>query len=50
MDETGAIWADFKIVSQPSFVFLDESGVSTSHLGPLGIDGLTERLDALTGN
>jgi len=38
------------VVSQPSFIFLDASGEATSHLGGLGVDGLTERLDALTSN
>ncbi len=50
VDETGAIWANFEIVSQPSFVFLDAGGDSTSYLGPLGVDGLSERLDSLTSN
>jgi hypothetical protein len=50
VDETGAIWANFEIVSQPSFIFLDASGESTSYLGALGVDGLSERLDALTSN
>lgn len=50
VDESGAIWANFEIVSQPSFIFLDASGESTSHLGALGVDGLSERLDTLTSN
>ncbi|MGK0274151.1 MAG: hypothetical protein ACI9N0_000525 [Ilumatobacter sp.] len=50
VDETGAIWENFQIVSQPSFIFLDASGESSSYLGALGVDGLSERLDALTSN
>jgi hypothetical protein len=50
VDESGAIWANFEIVSQPSFIFLDASGEATSYLGALGVDGLSERLDALTSN
>ena len=50
VDETGSIWSNFGIVSQPSFIFLDASGESTSHVGPLGLDGLSERLDSLTSN
>ena len=50
VDESGAIWANFEIVSQPSFIFLDSTGESSSHLGALGVDGLSQRLDALTSN
>jgi hypothetical protein len=50
VDETGAIWANFEIVSQPSFIFLDASGELTSYLGALGVDGLSEHLDSLTSN
>lgn len=50
VDETGSIWANFEIVSQPSFIFIDASGEAETHLGALGIDGLTDRLDRLTQN
>ena len=50
IDETGSIWANFKIVSQPSFIFLDASGEAETHLGALGLDGLSERLERLTEN
>ena len=50
VDESGAIWANFEIVSQPSFIFLDASGDSTTHIGALGVDGISERLDALISN
>lgn len=50
VDESGEIWANFEIVSQPSFIFLDATGASTSHLGALGVEGLSERLDVLAGN
>jgi hypothetical protein len=50
IDETGEIWQNFRIVSQPSFIFLDANGESETHLGALGVDGLTERLDRLTAN
>lgn len=48
VDETGSIWAEYGIVSQPSFVFVDAGGESTTHLGALGVDGLSQRLDQLT--
>ena len=47
VDESGAIWANFEIVSQPSFIFVAASGAATSHLGALGVGGMSERLDAL---
>lgn len=50
VDETGGIWDQMGVVSQPSFIFLDANGASTSHLGGLGVSGLTERLDTLTSN
>ena len=50
VDETGAIWVNFEIVSQPSFIFLDASGEAETHLGALGVAGLSERLDRLTAN
>ena len=50
MDETGEIWANFKVVTQPSFIFLDASGDSTSHIGALGVEALSDRLDELTSN
>lgn len=49
-DETGEIWDNFDIVTQPSFVFIDANGESSSHLGALGVDRLSERLDSLTSN
>ena len=50
VDESGAIWANFEIVSQPSFIFLDASGESETYIGALGVAGLSERLDSLTSN
>lgn len=50
VDGTGEIWENYQIVSQPSFIFLDANGESTSYLGALGVDGLSERLDTLTSN
>ena len=50
VDESGAIWANFEIVSQPSFIFLDANGASETYLGALGVAALSERLDTLTSN
>lgn len=46
-DETGAVWAAFGIASQPAVVFLNDDGTSTTHMGAIGIDGLTEGIEAL---
>ena len=48
VDASGSVWADYGITTQPSFVFLDDSGESTTHVGRLGVDGLSERLDELS--
>ncbi|NNF64414.1 MAG: TlpA family protein disulfide reductase [Acidimicrobiia bacterium] len=50
IDETGALWDNFGIVTQPSFIFLDANGEVDSYIGALGVGGLTERLDVLTSN
>lgn len=50
VDETGEIWDQMGVVSQPAFIFLDADGDATSHLGGLGVDSLSERLDTLTSN
>ena len=50
VDETGAIWENFQVVSQPSFIFLDATGEFEAHVGALGVSGLSERLDRLTAN
>ncbi len=50
VDQAGAIWDNFEIVTQPSFIFLDSSGSAEAYVGALGVDGLSERLDELTAN
>ncbi len=48
VDEDGSLWANYQITTQPSFVFIDDDGTTTNHVGALGIDRLTEVLDDLT--
>lgn len=48
VDDDGSLWANYGITSQPSFVFLDDDGSSTTHVGPLGTDGLAAILDDFT--
>lgn len=47
IDDTGEIWQTFGIFTQPSFAFIDDDGTVTTHMGPLGIDGLSSRLSDL---
>ena len=46
-DGDGSIWAEFGVVSQPSFAFIDAAGNAEVEFGRQGEDSLTERLDAL---
>ncbi len=47
IDPDGSIWAAYDILSQPSFAFLNNDGTTETHLGPLGVDGLSQRIDNL---
>lgn len=47
VDPDGALWSSYGITTQPSFIFIDNSGEMTTHVGALGIEGLSERLTAL---
>jgi hypothetical protein len=47
VDEDGSLWRSYDISTQPSFVFINDDGQASSHVGALGVAGLQERLDAL---
>lgn len=47
IDEDGAIWADYGVVAQPAFAFIDDDGTVDVVVGTLGEAALTERLSAL---
>ena len=47
VDDDGALWSSYGITTQPSFIFVDDSGEMTTHVGALGIEGLSERLSEL---
>ena len=47
IDDDGSIWASYGILSQPSFAFIGEDGAVSTHTGPLGVAGLSERIDEL---
>ena len=48
IDDDGSVWANYAITTQPSFVFIDNDGTTSTHVGALGVDGLSEVLDDLT--
>lgn len=47
VDETGEVWAEFGVASQPAFVFLNQTGDAERIIGALGESGLASELDAL---
>ena len=47
VDDDGSVWASFAITTQPSFVFIDDDGTTSTHVGALGVDGLSEALNDL---
>ena len=47
VDDDGTLWSSYGITTQPSFIFMDDSGEMTTHVGALGIEGLSDRLSAL---
>lgn len=48
VDDDGALWARFGIVSQPAWVFVDDDGTSRKVQGSLGADGLRAEIARLT--
>lgn len=48
VDDDGSLWANYQITTQPSFVFIDDEGATSTHVGALGLDGLAEILGDLT--
>lgn len=47
VDDSGDIWSGYGVAAQPSFAFIDDEGNVEVHVGALGEDGLTERIEAL---
>jgi hypothetical protein len=49
-DTEGRIWAQFGVVAQPAWVFVDgETGATERVLGELPVDDLRVRIEALAG-
>ncbi len=50
VDETGEVWTDFEIASQPAFIFLNQDGETDRRLGAMGESGITNALEDLIAN
>lgn len=46
-DEDSEIWTTYGVTSQPAFVFINDDGSTETLISGLGLDGLTERVEAL---
>ena len=46
-DPDTVVWREFDVTTQPAFVFINDDGEVERHLGPLGLDSLTERVNDL---
>ncbi len=47
IDTEGVIWSDYGVVSQPSFAFINDDGTVDTRIGAMGLDGITEAVEAL---
>ena len=47
VDDDGAIWVGYGVNTQPAFAFVNDDGTVETHIGPLGVEGLSSRLEAL---
>lgn len=46
-DESGEVWSNFDVRSQPAFVFIDDDGTVVDSTSSLSESGIAERLDQL---
>jgi hypothetical protein len=49
-EPNGEVWAAFGFSSQPAFAFLNDDGTMETHLGALGVSGMSERIETLIAN
>lgn len=47
VEDDGAIFAAYQLVSQPGWAFIDDGGATTTVLGSLGPGGIAQNLDSL---
>lgn len=50
VDEDGSLWARFGVITQPTWIFIDDSGETRTVVGGLGEDGLHDELDRLAAD
>ncbi len=46
-DADGEVWGTYGVTSQPAFVFINDDGSAELLVSSLGLEGLTERVEAL---
>ena len=49
-DEDGEVWGTYGVTSQPAFVFINDDGTAELLVSSLGLDSLTERVEALVAS
>ena len=47
LEDDGTVFAEFGMVSQPGWAFINDDGTTTTTLGALGPEGLAQELEAL---
>lgn len=50
VDDDGSLWARFGVVTQPSWVFVNDDGTVRSVVGGLGEEGLQAEIDRLVAS
>lgn len=50
VDDDGALWERFGVITQPSWVFVDDDGTVRDVVGILGEDGINEEIDRLVAS
>lgn len=50
VDDDGSLWERFGVITQPSWVFVNDDGTVRDVVGILGEDGLTEEIDRLVAS
>lgn len=49
-DVTNGLWKAFDVTAQPSFVFINDDGAISRHVGGLTREQIAEQLDILVAN
>lgn len=49
-DVSNGLWQAFDVSAQPSFIFINDDGAITRHIGGLSREQIAEQLDILVAN